>query len=576
MRLGKRPEVFRPVEDHAAGPVDTGELLRGQPDHRVGLAVLQIDVVLRRPLLDEVVLEDERLILGVGDDDLDIGHVSQKEPGLDVLFTGKVAADPVSQAAGLSHVDRRAIRVFHDVDARAGRDTRGPAGRGKPSIDHPLIPIIILMYRIMVRKQSRSGTIFLCLLLLASPLFALEKSIELGKANLWGEMQAMEGVTAVPGRWGFQDLALTSAEYAPDASTELLLHFDAPGTADATGTYTLTGSPPLIANEAAALGSGGAAFTGDARVVGFTGPAGRACFLPALSGETSSIEFWLYPATLSNGESIISWTGFPGKARGRHAGSCRKACSALSVTGNSSGTSRISSLSRRASGCPVDPGGDTAAPAPRMAPPPAAFRCPRGSSRIQAGRSARSNPAYHGHGERVGFHRRSQGGTGARRAPVMLGAGFTGFLDELRVSRRVVDDPVTSRFLGKDGLGHFTDPRSRLFLHAHCPHRSGGLDALRHGRGVLLQGSGPLEREAVSWRATDWVPFTPGTDFKDTLKARYIQLRVELYPDGRRAVSPRLSDLTVVYEPNVPPAPPAGLVATPGKRESDPHVAHSE
>jgi hypothetical protein len=60
------------------------------------------------------------------------------------------------------------------------------------------------------------------------------------------------------------------------------------------------------------------------------------------------------------------------------------------------------------------------------------------------------------------------------------------------------------------------------------------------------------------------VPFTPGTDFKDTLKARYIQLRVELYPDGRRAQSPRVSDLTIVYEPNPPPAPPAGLMATPG------------
>ncbi len=75
---------------------------------------------------------------------------------------------------------------------------------------------------------------------------------------------------------------------------------------------------------------------------------------------------------------------------------------------------------------------------------------------------------------------------------------------------------------------------------------------------------------------TDWVPFTPGTDFKDTLKARYIQLRVELYPDGRRAQSPRVSDLTVVYEPNPPPAPPAGLMASPGQREGDPHVARGE
>ncbi|HYW83134.1 MAG TPA: hypothetical protein VFB30_07760, partial [Spirochaetia bacterium] len=124
----------------------------------------------------------------------------------------------------------------------------------------------------MVRKQPRSGTVLLCLLLLATPLFALEKSIELGKGNLWGEMQTLEGVTAVPGKWGFQDLALTSGEYSPESSTELLLHFDAPGAVDATGSYTLAGSPPLITDEAAALGGGSAAFTGDARVAAYQAP----------------------------------------------------------------------------------------------------------------------------------------------------------------------------------------------------------------------------------------------------------------------------------------------------------------
>jgi hypothetical protein len=63
---------------------------------------------------------------------------------------------------------------------------------------------------------------------------------------------------------------------------------------------------------------------------------------------------------------------------------------------------------------------------------------------------------------------------------------------------------------------------------------------------------------------TDWIPFTPGADLGDTLKARYIQLRVELYPDGTRTSSPRLSSLAVVYEPNTPPAAPVALTATAG------------
>ena len=37
--------------------------------------------------------------------------------------------------------------------------------------------------------------------------------------------------------------------------------------------------------------------------------------------------------------------------------------------------------------------------------------------------------------------------------PLVLGAGFTGFLDELRLSRRFVEDPVLQRFLGRTGTG---------------------------------------------------------------------------------------------------------------------------
>jgi hypothetical protein len=62
----------------------------------------------------------------------------------------------------------------------------------------------------------------------------------------------------------------------------------------------------------------------------------------------------------------------------------------------------------------------------------------------------------------------------------------------------------------------------------------------------------------------EWVPFTPPGDFGDPPRGRYIQLMVELFPDGTRMQSPRVSSLRVAYQPNLPPAPPAGLLATPG------------
>ena len=117
VRLGERPEVLRTVKNHAPRPVDAGELLGGEPDHGIGLSVLEVDVVLRRPLLDQVVLENQRLVLGVRDDDFDVDDMRNKKPGLDVFLPREVRPDPVPQGTCLPDVDDPARRAFHEVHA---------------------------------------------------------------------------------------------------------------------------------------------------------------------------------------------------------------------------------------------------------------------------------------------------------------------------------------------------------------------------------------------------------------------------------------------------------------------------
>ena len=48
------------------------------------------------------------------------------------------------------------------------------------------------------------------------------------------------------------------------------------------------------------------------------------------------------------------------------------------------------------------------------------------------------------------------------------------------------------------------------------------------------------------------------------MRGRYVQVMVELFPDGTRTRTPRVSSIRIVYEPNVPPVPPAGLTASAG------------
>ena len=375
-------------------------------------------------------------------------------------------------------------------------------------------------------------------------------------------MISMDGVTTVPGRWGFQDLALASGEYTPDSATELLLHFDAEAARDATGTWQLLPPAPLLSPSVAVMGAASAAFTGSRAGLSLTPPPGG-LFAAGAVWDDFTIEFWLYPATLSDGESVLAWTASARQAAGQDA-----RFSAQGV--------RCFLRDRR-----------------MVWEFPNLFALPSGERLPVTLVGARQllPRVWHHHLLRFNAHEGlleyrvddapeailhttdtgREGGSiavpsvgSAFAGPLTVGAGLTGFVDELRVSRRCVEDPVLSPLPGTTGAA-----TSRIIDLGFSSTRIARIDAV-----ASTPADSSVEyfyQAADSWNgrqllrgSTDWISFTPGTDFKDTLKARYIQLRVELFPDGTRTHSPRVSALTLVFEPNPPPAPPAGLRVTPG------------
>ena len=85
---------------------DAREVLVRHDDAGVGLAVLQQDVVLGVPLLDEVVFEQQRVFLGVHDDVLDVANVLHQALCLQVLVLFlEVRRYPALQPFCLAHVD---------------------------------------------------------------------------------------------------------------------------------------------------------------------------------------------------------------------------------------------------------------------------------------------------------------------------------------------------------------------------------------------------------------------------------------------------------------------------------------
>ena len=61
-----------------------------------------------------------------------------------------------------------------------------------------------------------------------------------------------------------------------------------------------------------------------------------------------------------------------------------------------------------------------------------------------------------------------------------------------------------------------------------------------------------------------WKTFFPGSHLGNEVRGRYLQLLIELYPDGGGQLSPSVSSLSVFYEPDLPPHPPGWVVAEPG------------
>jgi hypothetical protein len=65
------------------------------------------------------------------------------------------------------------------------------------------------------------------------------------------------------------------------------------------------------------------------------------------------------------------------------------------------------------------------------------------------------------------------------------------------------------------------------------------------------------------WRLNEkkWTAFIPGTNLKETIRGRYVQIAVDFYPSGDGETTPYLDEVRIVYQPNEPPLPPTNFTA---------------
>jgi hypothetical protein len=413
----------------------------------------------------------------------------------------------------------------------------------------------------MVRNRIRPGMILVCLLILTPGLTAMEKTYELGRESAWKEMQNLDGVTLTAGRWGMNDLTLGMAEYDPDGETEFLFHFNAPAEPDAAGSagsYRFAAASPLVSPEIFFLGRGSAMYqaAGDATLLRI--PDGSR-FSPGAVWGDFTIEFWLHPSMLTRTETIFSWKGAE-----KDGGSITAQSLTASIRDR-----RITWEFRNLF---TLPGGKRLSFSlqglSRLLPREWHHHILRFDSSLGL-----LEYLMDGTPEAV-IHTTETGKEGGSIAVPGIGAGFpgelligtdySGFIDELRFRNGFVESPTIRRFAGRSGtaeskiidLGYTGTRIARIESVYSTPADS----SVSFYYKVSDAWTGPRTLSSSG----GWIPFDPKKSFGLSVRGRYVQVMVELFPDGRRTSSPSVSSLAVVYEPNLPPTPPAGVIVTPG------------
>jgi hypothetical protein len=405
-----------------------------------------------------------------------------------------------------------------------------------------------------VKKQ----TLWFALLLSLAPgvaLGALDSSILRGRDDRWEDFD-LDHLEGRPGRWGTMDLFLSDNRYEVTPATDLLLHFDAPipntgSVYDETGHYQINEGRVRVSERVAAMGAASAAFSGGDGAVHLRALSGALLETGTWWGDFS-IEFWLYSALLADGEQILSWAG--SRWQGSRAVSQGITCLVDDRR-----------LSWSFENFFVHPDGS-------------------GGTFVLHGLTPMIPRTWHHHLVRYDSTRgmleylvdgileavlytTSTGGergdlllpaTGdARSGELQIGRGFVGFLDELRITRGFVDEPSLTRYSGRTGVA-VSSPFDLGYTGTRVKRIEAVYDSPADSEVYFFFRLS--DRWDLDENGEPWKPFNPGQELT-AAKGRYLQLMVELFPDGRRSATPQVSELRVVYEQDLPPPPPTGLYA---------------
>jgi hypothetical protein len=168
---------------------------------------------------------------------------------------------------------------------------------------------------------------------------------------------------------------------------------------------------------------------------------------------------------------------------------------------------------------------------------------------------------------------------------LVLGGRFAGMMDEFRVYSRYNEIPLLSKYHLQGGRvetrpldlgernskvlkvealgGNFSPGGRNPMAGGIMQNEYVGSGRFRFTNNAMVQFFIRAADTPYRWTASDseWQPFEPGADFTGDIRGRYVQLAAAFYPSGDGEGSPYLDEIRVVYQRDDPPLPPSLVTA---------------
>ncbi|GHV52928.1 hypothetical protein AGMMS49579_10880 [Spirochaetia bacterium] len=468
-----------------------------------------------------------------------------------------------------------------------------------------------------MRKITLAIAVCYLLFGISGSLFGVgEKTFSIGGSAAWRLVENRSGIIEMNAVRPHPVLGLASGRNASPqelgaTASDLVLSFDEGRPdlfADRTGHYRVIGTAGLAAADLrwARAGNGAAFFSaaaapigagavgvltsaGTGSVGGPSGPLvlaprdGEALFAQGRHIRDFSMEFWLYPLNMENGEQILSWISYrPATgATGRDYIFQRIQCAAFKNRLQWNFQDFFSA-----------PGGEknmslTLNGSSPVVPKTWSHHLIRFDSD-----TGLLEYLVNGKTETIAYASSSGREGGEVYTPIIgeggnfvLGSRFSGLMDEFKIQgRNEPGEPGIQKYAPKGGrmetrpidLGEGSNDVLKLeafggritltgaLVGGAVRNEYAGQGDFRFSDNAAIQFFIRAANNPYTWTDADWRPVMPGTDLPNSLKGRYVQIAADFYPSGDGETSPYLEEVRILYRPDEPPLPPARIMAIAG------------